>query len=163
MRDPNFIDEQRNADYLDAMADIAYEQEEAMRESNQDDWDGIDEISSAERNACDHYNEREDDIVLHIIVILSILIEILIDAIRCLISKDCKSSTHSPIKHDMQSTHTTCTQNGKTRSQPQSRSTKQHSTTVDRKKVVGSTKQATPSKRTASSPRSRRSKPSSNT
>ena len=32
MRDPNFIDEQRNADLLDAMADIAYEQEQAMRE-----------------------------------------------------------------------------------------------------------------------------------
>jgi hypothetical protein len=32
MRDPNFIDEQRNADYLDAMADMAYEQEQAMRE-----------------------------------------------------------------------------------------------------------------------------------
>ena len=58
MRDSNFIDEQRNADYLDAMADIAYEQEEAIRESNQSDWDGIEEISSAERNACDHYNER---------------------------------------------------------------------------------------------------------
>ena len=58
MKDPNFIDEQRNADYLDAMADIAHQQEEAMRESNESDWDGIDEISSAERNACDHYNER---------------------------------------------------------------------------------------------------------
>jgi hypothetical protein len=32
MRDPNFIDEQRNADLLDAMADMAYEQEQAMRE-----------------------------------------------------------------------------------------------------------------------------------
>ena len=58
MTDINFIDEQRNADYLDAMSDIAHEQEEAMRESNQSDWDGIDEISSAERNACDYYNER---------------------------------------------------------------------------------------------------------
>jgi hypothetical protein len=29
-----------------------------MRESQQSEWDGIDEISSAERNACDHYNER---------------------------------------------------------------------------------------------------------
>lgn len=58
MRDPNFIDEQRNADYLDAMSDLAYEQEQAIHESNQDDWDGIEEISSAERNACDHYNER---------------------------------------------------------------------------------------------------------
>ena len=58
MRDLNFIDEQRNADILDAMADIAHQQEEAMRESNESDWDGIHEISSAERNACDHYNER---------------------------------------------------------------------------------------------------------
>jgi hypothetical protein len=37
----NFIDEQRNADMLDALADIAHEQEQAMRESA---WDGIDEI-----------------------------------------------------------------------------------------------------------------------
>jgi hypothetical protein len=56
--DLNFIDEQRNADLLDAMADLFYEQEQAMRESNQSDWDGIDEISVEERNACDHYNER---------------------------------------------------------------------------------------------------------
>ena len=83
MRDPDFIDEQRNADLLDAMADIvreqeeamrldayltqatdeiladaAYQQEQAMRESEAFEWDGIEEISSAERNACDHYNER---------------------------------------------------------------------------------------------------------
>jgi hypothetical protein len=55
---PDFINEQRNADMLDALADIAHEQEQAMRESEQSDWDGIDEISDAERNACDHYNER---------------------------------------------------------------------------------------------------------
>tara|TARA_R110000868_G_scaffold19815_2_gene84729 strand:+ start:125 stop:373 length:249 start_codon:yes stop_codon:yes gene_type:complete len=54
----DFIDEQRNADMLDALADIAYEQEQAMCESEQSEWDGIDEISDAERNACDHYNER---------------------------------------------------------------------------------------------------------
>ena len=53
----DFIDEQRTADMLDALADIAYEQEQAMRESEQSEWDG-DEISDAERNACDHYNER---------------------------------------------------------------------------------------------------------
>ena len=52
------LDQNYNADLLDAMADIAYEQEQAMRESNQSDWDGIDEISVEERNACDHYNER---------------------------------------------------------------------------------------------------------
>ena len=38
---PDFIDEQRNADMLDALADIAHEQEQAMRESEQSDWDGI--------------------------------------------------------------------------------------------------------------------------
>jgi hypothetical protein len=54
----DFIDEQRSADMLDAMADIAYEQEQAMRESQQNEWDGVDEISDAERNACDNYNER---------------------------------------------------------------------------------------------------------
>ena len=53
-----FIDEQRTADMVDALADIAHEQEEAMREAEQSEWDGIDEISDAERNACDHYNER---------------------------------------------------------------------------------------------------------
>ena len=52
------LDQNYNADLLDAMADIAYEQEQAMRESNQSDWDGIDKISVEERNACDHYNER---------------------------------------------------------------------------------------------------------
>jgi len=54
----DFIDEQRNADLVDSMADIAHEQEQAMRESEQSEWDGVDEISDAERNACDHYNER---------------------------------------------------------------------------------------------------------
>jgi hypothetical protein len=58
MADLNFVDEQRNADYLDALSDLASEQEEAMRESDQSQWDGIEEISSEERNACDHYNER---------------------------------------------------------------------------------------------------------
>jgi hypothetical protein len=32
------LDQNYNADLLDAMADIAYEQEQAMRESNQSDW-----------------------------------------------------------------------------------------------------------------------------
>jgi hypothetical protein len=33
------LDQNYNADLLDAMADIAYEQEQAMRESNQSDWE----------------------------------------------------------------------------------------------------------------------------
>jgi hypothetical protein len=32
------LDNNYNADLLDAMADIAYQQEQAMRESNQSDW-----------------------------------------------------------------------------------------------------------------------------
>jgi len=35
------LDNNYNADLLDAMADIAYEQEQAMRESNQSDWEPI--------------------------------------------------------------------------------------------------------------------------
>ena len=46
------IDEQRMADYLDSMA----EDEDELDED--DGWDGIDDISPEERNACDHYNER---------------------------------------------------------------------------------------------------------
>jgi hypothetical protein len=38
----DFIDEQRNADMLDALADIAYEQEQAMRESEQSEWSLVD-------------------------------------------------------------------------------------------------------------------------
>jgi hypothetical protein len=34
----NFLDQNYNADLLDAMADMAYEQEQAMRESNQSEW-----------------------------------------------------------------------------------------------------------------------------
>jgi hypothetical protein len=33
------LDQNYNADLLDAMADIAYEQEQAMLESNQIDWE----------------------------------------------------------------------------------------------------------------------------
>jgi hypothetical protein len=57
----DFIDEQRSADLLDAMADLAYEQEQAMRESERSEWSLVEdtkEISVEERNACDHYNER---------------------------------------------------------------------------------------------------------
>lgn len=54
-----FIDEQRNADYVDAMADLSEEQWQAMHESNSEEWIGYEpELSKAEVNACDHYNER---------------------------------------------------------------------------------------------------------
>jgi len=38
----NNLDQNYNADLLDAMADMAYEQEQAMRESNEDDWTLVD-------------------------------------------------------------------------------------------------------------------------
>jgi len=37
------LDENYNADYLDALADLAYEQEQAMRESDQEEWEGYDD------------------------------------------------------------------------------------------------------------------------
>ena len=35
------LDQNYNADLLDAMADMAYEQEQAMRESLQEEWEGV--------------------------------------------------------------------------------------------------------------------------
>jgi hypothetical protein len=41
--DPNFIDEQRNADYLDAMADRDDELREAMQETDPQEWELYDD------------------------------------------------------------------------------------------------------------------------
>ena len=35
------MDNNYNADLLDAMADMAYEQEQAMRESDPSEWEGV--------------------------------------------------------------------------------------------------------------------------
>jgi hypothetical protein len=43
MRDPNFIDEQRKADLLDAMADRDNELREAMTETNPQEWELYDD------------------------------------------------------------------------------------------------------------------------
>jgi len=43
MKDPNFIDEQRNADYLDAMADRDNELREAMTETDPQEWELYDD------------------------------------------------------------------------------------------------------------------------
>lgn len=43
MRDPDFIDEQRNADLLDAMADRDQELREAMTETNPQEWELYDD------------------------------------------------------------------------------------------------------------------------
>ena len=106
---------------------------------------------------------HEDDIILHVIVIISILIEILIDALKCLTSLGSKNSIPAPGNSGVHSTVTTSTKSGKAKSQPQSRSTKPISVTEDQKKVAGGTPKAGPSKRSASSTRSKQSKPTSST
>jgi len=107
--------------------------------------------------------KHEDDIILHVIVIISILIEILIDALKCLTSLNSASSTHVRGKQDLQSNATPLIKSGSTKSQRLSPSTKRRSTTAVQKKVDGTTTQDTQSSPIASSPRGKRSKPSSNT
>lgn len=135
---------------------------------------------------------HEDDIIIHVIVIISILISILIDTCRglklllfsgntiqtpgkieslsnttenhkCLTSQNSSASTPSPTKLVSPFSDTTHTRSGNTKRQRPSPSTKRRSTTADQRKVAGGTKQDSLSSPTASSPRSRRSKPSSNT
>ena len=106
-------------------------------------------------------NKYQDyDIITIIIVLVSCIITTLINELKCLISPASASSTPTPGKHVGPSRTTKRTSNSKTKSQPQSRSTKLSSGTVDRKKVDGGTSKATPKKRTASS---RRNKLSGNT
>lgn len=63
MSNHDFIDEQRSADQLDAMADLEAEKQASMEEyfselEEDETYWPQDEISKEERNACDHYNER---------------------------------------------------------------------------------------------------------
>ena len=106
---------------------------------------------------------HEDDIVIVIIAIISILITTLIDSIQCLISLNSKSSTQELTKCVTPSSATTHTKNGNMKNQRLSPSTKPPSTTAVQKKVDGTTRQDSQSSPIASSPRSKRSKPSSNT
>ena len=106
---------------------------------------------------------QEDDIVIHIIVILSILIEIFIDTLKCLISLTLSASTPSPTKRESQFSDTTPTSSGKVKTQRLLPSTKPSSITEDLKKEDGGTSQDTPVSPIASSPRSKRSKSISST
>jgi len=105
----------------------------------------------------------KDDIIIVIIAIISILVTTFIDSIQCLISLNSRSITPSPTSCATQSSATTPTRTGSMKSQRLSPSTKPRSTTAVQRKVDGTTKQDTQSSPTASSPRSKRSKPSSNT
>jgi hypothetical protein len=106
---------------------------------------------------------QEDDIVVYIIVILSILIEIFIDTLKCLISLTLSASTPSPTKRESQFSDTTPTSSGKVKTQRLSPSTKPSSITEGLKKEDGGTNQDTPVLRTVSSPRSKQSKSISST
>ena len=106
---------------------------------------------------------HDDDWILHLIVILSIFIEILIDALKCLTSLNSASSTPTLGKHDSHSSDIKSTKSGSTKTQRLSPSTKRRSTTAVQRKADGGTKQDTQSSPTASSPRSKQSKPSSST
>ena len=106
---------------------------------------------------------HQDDWVLHVIVIISILIDILIDALKCLTSLNSASSTHALGKNASHSSVTSCTASGKDKNQPPSQSTTPICVTEDQKKVAGTTTKVIPSKPSASSPRSKQSTPISNT
>lgn len=52
------LDNNYNADLLDAMADMAYEQEQAIRESSQSDWSYVDRTDGI--TAIDLINQRTE-------------------------------------------------------------------------------------------------------
>lgn len=105
----------------------------------------------------------EDDIIVHLIVIASIIIEILIDTLKCLTSLNSASPTPTLGNQDLQSSDIKSTKSGSIKTQPLSPSTKPRSTTAVQKKAVGFMSQDIPVSPTASSTRSKRSKTSSTT
>ena len=108
-------------------------------------------------------NKYQDyDIITIIIVLVSCIITTLSYELKCLISQNSASSTPTPGKHVGPSRTTTSTSTSNTKNQRRSRSTKPSSGTVDQKKVDGGTNEVSPKQHTASSRRSKRSKPSCN-
>ena len=105
---------------------------------------------------------QEYDIITITIVLVSCIITTLSHELKCLISQNFLSSTPTPGKHVGPSKTTTSTSTFNTKNQRRSRSTKPSSGTVDPMRPAGGTSKATPKKRTASSPRGKRSKPSCN-
>ena len=109
-----------------------------------------------------HWQQAWDDgdIILILLAVVSLIIT---ELASCLISPGSKQPTHAPGKSGVQSTATTSTSSGKAKSQPRSQSTKPTSVTEDHMRAVGFTPKAGPSKRSASSTRSKQSKPTSST
>lgn len=102
------------------------------------------------------------DIILHVIVIISIALSILFEALQCLISLSFVTTTQSPGQSVMPSTTGIRTSTLSTKNQPQSPSTTSANATVDQKKVAGGTRKVAQATPTAFSPRSKRSSSSSN-
>ena len=107
--------------------------------------------------------QHEDDIIIQIIVIISILITTLLDAIQCLISLSSANSTPNPGKQELLSSDTTLTSSGSTKTQRLSPSTNRRSTMAVQKKVDGTTTLDTLALPIASSPRSKQSRSISST
>ena len=98
----------------------------------------------------------------HVIDVIIVLISILItEVISCLTSQTCKRSIQNLGDKGLPSTSTTASRNGKAKSQSPSQSTKQPSATVAQRKGAGGSPKVSQKGRTASSTRSKRSKPSS--
>ena len=53
----NSLDQHYTADMLDALSDIADEQELAMRESEQDEWDGVDKFPITDTHSPTTYDQ----------------------------------------------------------------------------------------------------------
>ena len=53
----NSLDQHYTADMLDALSDIADEQELAMRESEQDEWDGVDKFPITDTSSPTTYDQ----------------------------------------------------------------------------------------------------------
>lgn len=103
-------------------------------------------------------NVWDEDPIILCIVFISIAITLIGDCIKCLLT------IHSPKAKQLVagSSDTTFTLSGKDKNQPPSASTNATACTVDQKKVGGTTKQVGPSKRSASSQRSKQSAKPSN-
>jgi len=108
-------------------------------------------------------NKYQDyDIITIIIVLVSCIITTLIHELKCLISQNSESFIPTPGKHVGPSRTTTSTSTSSTKNQRRSRSTKPSSDTVDHMRAAGTGQKDTQRQPTAFSPKSKRSKPSSN-
>ncbi len=108
-------------------------------------------------------NKYQDyDIITIVIALVSCIITTLSHELKCLISQNSASSIQTPGKHVGLSRTTRSTSTSNTKRQPRSRSTKPSSGTVDHTRAAGTGQKDTPRQPTASSRKSKRSKPLSN-